>query len=178
MNPRVILLGVAVVVSGLTALAFGYAAHRQDMELRKWPSAAGRIMSSKIMRTTNARLKSSLHESNKQAKREYDLVDVWVFDVEYHYTFDGVDYIGSRATSCHFMEDIKKDDTGPGETLRTLETRYPANTAAAVRYNPADPSESYLSYLESPRKYSLFKAGGALLILGMVIALVGKQFPS
>jgi hypothetical protein len=174
MGPKVMLIALVVFFGGVVSIAFGYAAHRRDLALRRWPTAIGRIVSCKIIQTTDARLRAPAHSAAPRPEPDYKFIDVWAMDVEYRYTVDGVERTGYRATSSRLVENMRKDNPEPGVQLKTLQAQFPAESPVRVHYDPANPTESYLAYIDSPGKRSLFKTGVGLAVVGLAIGIAGK----
>jgi len=174
MDDKIMVLGCFVAFGGAVSLAFGLAAQRRESAMMKWPTVPGAILSSKIIQTVDARLRPPVYSRPAPTKPSYKLQEVWALDAEYQYDVNGVKLRGSRATSCRFVQEIGKGCSGPGEALQSLLSQIPAGSKVRVHYDPANPSESYLIYQDSPEKKSLFKTGFALVLVGAMIAFAGK----
>ena len=168
---KLYLLGLVIAIGGAASLAFGYVQHQRDAMLGRWPAVTGRIVSSQIVRTTQARLRTPARDALPPSKPEYQMAAVWALDVEYHYTVNGRDHTGYRATSNLVVQDIRREGDGPGERLRALAARLPAGASVPVHYDPADPRESYLLHVDSPGKAPLVRTGVALLAVAAAIVV-------
>jgi hypothetical protein len=171
MGDKLLQLAFVIAVGGAGALAFGYAAYRRDMVLKQWPSTSATMVFSKIVRTTQARLRSHARDRQRATEPDYKIVDVWALDVQYQYVVNGRDLTGYRATANLLVEGIRKQDTGPGERLRALSAQLPPGAVVPVHYDPGDPSESYLLYIDSPGRATLFRTGAVLAAIGLAVAL-------
>src|SRR5579863_4281619 len=89
MSDKLLLLGFFIAIGGAASLAFGYAAHRRDLALKRWPTTTGTLVSSEIIRTTQARLRTPAHDRLPRPEPDYKVVDVWALDVAYLYTVEG-----------------------------------------------------------------------------------------
>jgi hypothetical protein len=168
------LLGIVIIIGGIASLAFGYAANRRDKALQKWPSALGFVISSKIAQTSQARLQSPAHNRLPRSKPDYRQVNVWAIEAEYRFAVLGREYLGFRATSNPIVDEVRDKAAGPGMTLRVLRAKIPEGMQVPVYYNPDDPKESYLLFVESPRKKSLFRIGISLVLAGSAIVFVSR----
>ncbi len=175
MTDKILPLASIIAFGGAVSLAFGYAAHRREVAMKGWPTVQGMVVSSKIVQTLDARLRTPAYSRLAPSKPSYNISDVWAVDVEYKYTVNGTEYGGYRATSSRVVQKIdKKDGSQPGAELCALQSRFHAGSAAQVHYDPANPGESYLDYRESPENGSLFKTGFGLLLAGALIFIAGK----
>jgi hypothetical protein len=171
MGDKLLQLALAIAVLGVATLAFGYAAYRRDMVLKQWPFVPATIISSKIIRTTQARLRSHARDPQPPAEPDYKIVDVWALDVAYQYVVSGREITGYQATANLLVEDVGKQDTGPGTRLQGLISQLPAGAVVPAHYNPTDPSESYLLYIDSPGRAPLFRAGAVLTAIALAAAI-------
>jgi hypothetical protein len=94
-------------------------------------------------------------------------------DVEYRYKVDAVEYHGTRATSCHWVEDLSTNPD-PSIRLQALAAELNAGAVTLIHYDPANPADSYIKYEGSPATISLFRTGVVVVVVGLVVAVTGK----
>ena len=174
MSNKLLQLGLLILAGGFASMAFGLAAQRRDMALKRWPAVPGQVVSSRIGQTTEAQFVAPAHSATPRSEPDYKLNPVWAVQVEYRYQVAGTDFTAYRATSCHLVEQVQAGAPEPGEPLNSVLAQCPAGARVQVHYNPANPAESYLIYLASPGIMPLFKTGGLLIGVGLLIGLAGR----
>ena len=157
-------------------LLLAYSAHRKDQERENWSRTTGMVTSSEVVRTTIARLRIPARSATPPPQPTYHEDPVWAIEVSYRYSAGGKDRIGHDATSRLIVEEIRGDASGPGAELAALAGRIPPGVEHDVYFDPGDPGESYLVYVDSPGKASLFRVGVVCLLVGAMVALGGKLF--
>ncbi len=174
MVPKLTFLALLIISGGLASFAFGLAAHRRDLALKRWPAVPGQVVSSRIGQTTEAQFLAPAHSATPRSEPDYKMNPVWAVQVEYRYQVAGTDYTAYRATSCHLVEQIPAGEAQPGAQLNSVLAQCPAGARVQVHYNPANPAESYLFYLASPGIMPLYKTGSLLIGVGLLIGLAGR----
>ena len=114
----------------------------------RWPSASGRILSSKA-RTVKTKLSGGAPSVGN------------VPDIAYVYTVDGVEHHGKRIS----IGDIKPDSP---EVEAALE-RYQAGRTGPVFYNPAKPDEAVLERNSPARPAVMYGVAGGVVVVGLVV---------
>ena len=174
MADKLFIIGIFIGVGGLASLGFGYATDQRDKILKQWPSTDGTILTSEIVRTTQALARSPAHSVTAPTDPGYRYVNVWALDVEYRYRVNGQQYTGKRATANLIVERIWKEDQAPSPDIRRLQAQMPVSANLPVHYDSSNPRDSYVIYTESPGKLRLFRTGSILLVIGVLVAIASK----
>ena len=176
MADKIIILGLFVFFGGAVSLALGLASQRRESAMKKWPTVQGTMVSSQVVRTVDARLRSPAYSRLTPSDTGYDMFDVWALDVAYSYVVEGAAYEGARAVSSWLVQKIEKGTDVPCAELREIQAQFPAGAEVPVHYDPANPAESYLFYRRSPQADSNLKTGLALALVGGVMAVASRVF--
>jgi uncharacterized protein DUF3592 len=146
-----LLIGPAFFLLGCLMIWFGLRNRKLAKASKSWPSAAGKIVVSQVMRSYDA-----------ETKR-----DTYSADVQYEYTVGGETLRGKRV------------QFGAGWSTNTarrpaeaLVARYPAGAAVSVFYDPAAPSQCTLEQSASGSNIVLFIIGAAFIIIGLPVGVV------
>lgn len=174
MGGKVLVLGLLMVGGGIVSIALGYSVQRRDQVLKSWPSAPGTIVSSSIIRTTQARLRVPATRGGASPDPTYRRDLVWALAVQYQYSVGGKVYIGYDATSSLLVENIHSTGNPPSPRMQSLATQLVAGSHTAVHYNPDAPEQSYLAYIDAPGKARSFRIGGFCVVAGLLVAAAGR----
>jgi Protein of unknown function (DUF3592) len=112
------LLGIACVTVGAFSFVEGAKVVLASFQSSTWPVATGQVLSSEVLAKNTGR---RWHKP----------------EVRYRYSVDGIAYMNTRVWF------LSHGTTLEG-TAEEVVAAYPANSAVAVFYNPANPSESAL----------------------------------
>jgi hypothetical protein len=174
MAGKLTLLGILVICGGLISLALGYMTHRQDAVLRKWPVVRGQVLSAQIVKTTQARLVLPARSTGSAPDPTYRKDLVWALAVEYQYTVEEKMFTGYRSTSSLLVEDIRMGILEPSEKLRALCSQILVEKERPVHYDPINPRESYLLYVDNPRKAQMHGTGWICVVIGLAMIAAAK----
>jgi hypothetical protein len=130
--------------AGLLVALFLVSSLRRSLESARWPTVAGRILSSV----------AEEHRSFGAGGRG-QTVTVWSPVVEYSYRIEGRDYHGSRIA---FGADV----AGSRDFAEAIAARYPAGSAVTVHYDPGNPAFAVLEPHVAFAWWTLFLAAGFL----------------
>jgi hypothetical protein len=175
MGGKLLLIGLLIIGGGVVSLALGYSAQRRDNALRKWPSVQGTVGACSIVKTTEARLRVPVTTGGASPDPSYRLDRVWAISVEYHYPINGKTYGGREATSSLLLENIRGNESAPSPRMQALAARITPGSEMDVHYNPSDPHQSYLIFIDDPGKPRLFRTGVFCVALGILVA-AGSRF--
>ena len=148
-------MGFTVVVSG-AAIAY-LTSVGQDRLSMTWPSAGGRVVSSRVKHSTT----TSGTGASRSTTHHYEAI------IKYEYTVDGSKYTNDRYS--FFGSDAK----GKSHSRRLVD-KHPRGKRVKVFYNPQKPRDSVLHRRgESPKSLDqVLMAGGLTLgLLGLLIGL-------
>lgn len=121
---------------------------QQVRRASRWPSASGRIVSSKT-RTVKTKLGGGAPSVGNLP------------DITYVYTVDGVEHRGKRISIGEFKP------SSP-EVEAALE-RYPVGRSGPVFYNPAKPAEAVLERDPPARPAMMYGLAGGVMVVGLVV---------
>jgi len=175
MAGKVLLLGLLIVLGGIMSVAIGISARSSDQLLKKWPTVRGTILSSSIIRTTRARLRVGATRGGASPDPSYAVDPVWALAVDFRYTVGGAEYIGHDATSSLMVERIQSLDSSASPQMQSIAARLTAGLETAVHYNPGNPKQAYLTYIDNPQREGLFRVGWFCIVIGFLIS-IGSRF--
>ena len=132
-----------------TAIA-GVVVHKMNQvhHAARWPSAQGRIVTSKIRTVTTKLADGSPSRGNAP-------------DIEYVFSVDGVEHRGKRIG----IGEIKPDSP---EVEAALE-RYEVGRTGPVYYNPEDPNEAVLERDAPASPATMYTFAGGLMFVGLAV---------
>jgi hypothetical protein len=174
MAGKVLLMGLLILAGGIVSIVIGYSARSRDQLLKKWPTVQGTILNSSIVRTTRARLRVGATRGVASPNPGYTEDAVWALEVDYRYTTGGVEYIGHDATSSLLVEKIRNANTPASQQMQSIAAGLPAGSETAVHYNPGNPQQAYLVYIDTPQRAGLFRVGWLCLVIGLAVAVVSR----
>jgi hypothetical protein len=154
---------VSLLLGGTGALLGGVAAPRlrRALRARRWPSAAGRILSSRVARIEVSVRTSSGISRARTAQR-------WIPEVEFAYAVGPQNLVGRQVGL-----GAPTASEGP-EDPAALVARYPVGADVAVRYDPDRPDDAALEVALDAGTLTLAVAALALLGLsGLMPWLLG-----
>jgi hypothetical protein len=167
-------LGVFLLLAAIGALAFYGFLRRRELATKDWPTTPATIISSQIIRTTQAHLRTSLQQRTQLSPREYEISNVWAVDVEYRYQAGGGQRTGHKATSTPVVQEIGKKGAEPGKALQDLSAQLPAGATVDTHYDPANPDNSYLIYRDDPGIASILTLVWILMGVGVALIVVAR----
>jgi hypothetical protein len=175
MASKVLLMGLLILLGGIVSIVIGNSVRRSDQLLQKWPTVQGTILSSSIIRTTRARLRVGATRGGASPNPTYAIEPVWRLDVDYRYTVGGVEYIGHDATPSLLVEKIQSTDSVASPQMQSIAAKLAAGSGIAVHYNPRNPKQAYLAYIDNPTRVGLFRVGWICIVIGLVMS-IGSRF--
>jgi len=95
--------------------------------------------------------------------------------VDFRYTVGGAEYIGHDATSSLMVERIQSLDSSASPQMQSIAARLTAGLETAVHYNPGNPKQAYLTYIDNPQREGLFRVGWFCIVIGFLIS-IGSRF--
>jgi hypothetical protein len=174
MAGKVFLMGLLILGGGIVSIVIGYSARSRDQLLKKWPAVQGTILSSAIVRTTRARLRVGATRGVAAPNPGYTEDQVWALDVVYRYKVGGVECIGHDATSSVLVEKITKTNIAASPRMQSIAAQLPAGSEMAVHYNPGNPQQAYLVYIDTPQRAGLFGVGWLCFVIGLAVTIVSR----
>lgn len=135
---------------GLIVLSFSAPRALTAVSMLRWPTAEGVVIESSVLTEGEAREYAGLGTSGDATETGY------VPLIRYEYTVDGTRYESARVSPFDGALSRRR-------WAKTLIDEYPRNKHFSVRYDPADPANTYLrAWVRS--KYVLFLGIGAALL--------------
>jgi len=149
-----VILGIVFLAAGLALAAWGFMNLSSAMHSQSWPTAEGKITSSKVVKKVERYTDSNKHRKTRIIYRS---------QIRYRYAVDGRAFTGSRITMADSGSSSKK-------RAQKICARYPSGSICTVFYDPATPGESVL------------KAGitfGTIMFpgMGILFAVIGVAIP-
>jgi hypothetical protein len=150
MGPNLLIIGVLILVFGISLFLPARAARKQDQVREAWPTAKGTVMSSRVV--AQPPLVSKMG-------REILQFDV---DVKYQFRSGGQLHFGSAVMYPRYL--FSKDEA------ERIIARYPAGAEVTVHHNPEDTRECYLEIQKTAKNYG---ASIVMMVIGGLVILVG-----
>ncbi len=136
--------GVFFFLVGLKVVHSGYLRRRSFRRAQEWPTADGKIESSKLYKNENG---------------------VWIPEIWYSYWVDGTEYQSSIVNADSEMNVGFSD-----RFAREKVNRYPTGKTVLVHRNPDDHQMAFLETKASSGSQIWLGAGGILMVAGLLIA--------
>jgi hypothetical protein len=149
-------------VAGLGLIVLSFTAPRvlAAVSSLRWPTAEGVVVESQVLTEGEARASAGLGHSQQASETGY------VPLIHYQFTVDGTTYESARVSP--FDGTISRR-----RWASALVDRYPRNTYFSLRYDPSDPSQSYIrSWVRT--KYVFFLGIGATFLAGAIWFASGR----
>jgi hypothetical protein len=73
------------------------------------------------------------------------------------------------------VEKIQSTDTTASPQMQSIAAKFTAGSEIAVHYNPGNPKQAYLTYIDNPQRAGLFRVGWLCIVIGLLIS-VGSRF--
>lgn len=144
---------------GLVALALGVQRVVAAVRSWRWPEADGVVASSRVLTEPDAREYAGL-DPIEEADDTAEFSGGYVPVIEYEYTVDGTRY--ENAAISPFDDTISRR-----HWAEALVNQYPSNSQISVRYDPDDPTLSYIrSWIRTTSGF--VPAAGFVMLLGAV----------
>lgn len=144
---------------GLVILSFTTPKVLAAVSSLRWPKTEGVVVDSAVLTEREAREYAGIGPSGGESETGY------VPLIRYQFTVDGTTYESARVSP--FDGKISRR-----RWARALVDRYPRNKHLSLRYDPADPTRSYLRpWVRS--KYVLFLGIGAVFLVGAAWFVAG-----
>ena len=157
-----ILLGLAFLAAGIGLAAWGFMNLSTAMESKSWPTADGKIVSSKVVKKTE-----SYTDSNRRRKTR----TLYEAQVRYDYKVGGRSLIGGRITMA--------DSSSSSESrAKKISKRYPPGSACTVYYNPDKPEQAVLEAGITFGTLMLPGIGVLFALCGLAIPIMGRKSSS
>ncbi|MBN2085178.1 MAG: DUF3592 domain-containing protein [Anaerolineales bacterium] len=150
MGFNLLIIGVIILVFGISMFFPARNARRHDQIRDAWPTVKGTVMSTEVV--AQPPLVTKLGK------------EILQFDVAVKYQFrtGGQLHFGSTVAYPRYLYDK--------EEAERIAARYPAGAAVTVHHNPEDVRECYLEIEKTEKN---FKTSIACMILGGVVTLIG-----
>ncbi|OGO10251.1 MAG: hypothetical protein A3K46_08660 [Chloroflexi bacterium RBG_13_60_9] len=152
MGFNLLVIGVIVLVFGISLFFPARSARKHDQIREGWPTAKGTVTSSELV--AQPPLVSRLGKEILQ----YDAV------VKYQFRSGGQLHFGSAVSYPRYLH--------TKEQAERIAARYPAGAAVTVHHNPEDVRECYLEIEKTARNYrtsiACMVAGGVLTLIGLL----------
>lgn len=175
MSGKLFLLGLLILAGGIVTVLIGNSVRKHDQLLKSWPTVQGRILSSSIVRTSRARVRMGPTLGGGSPEPTYIVDPVWALAVDFRYSVNGVEYIGHNPTSSLLVEKIQSAGTAASREMHSIAEHLPAGSDVAVHYNPRNPGQGYVTFIDDPQKAKLFRVGWICFGIGLVLA-IGSRF--
>lgn len=166
---KLVPFGWLAILAALGAFAFHIYIHRLETASKDWPTASAQILSSRIVKATRASLRTSLTSTVPYRDPRYDNEEVWALNVEYSYKVNEESFSGNKATSIDHASIVRPGTAGPNADMVALANELPEGKMTQAHYNPSDPSESYLIYMESGGNKTVLTTAWVLVGLGILM---------
>jgi hypothetical protein len=155
MGVNFLIIGVLVLVLGISMFLPARAARKQDQIRDAWPTINGTVMSSEVV------AQPPLPGRMGKEIFQYDVA------VKYQFRTGGQLHFGSTISLPRYL--YGKDDAA------RIAARYPAGATVTVHHNPEDVRECYLEIAKTAKYYRtsivLTIAGGIFTLLGFVLGM-------
>lgn len=146
---------------GAAVLVIGIATVRRARASRRWPSAKGVVVSSKILKERST---SSNSEPGHGTRSDYQYKP----EVAVEYAVRGVKYLSNRVTLADFS-------TSSTQHAARVTARYPEGKVVDVFYNPDNPEDAILESRAGAGVLLLFAAGLFLLAVSALFIYIGPD---
>ncbi len=150
MGPNLLIIGVVIVVFGVSLFFPARNARKHDQIREAWPTAKGTVTSTEVVPQPPmvTKLGKEIHQ--------YDV------SVKYQFRSGGQLHFGSTVSYPRYLYDKPVADQ--------IAARYPAGATVTVHHNPEDTRECYLEIEKTAKNYrtSIF-----MMAAGAIIALLG-----
>lgn len=144
---------------GLVVLAFGLQRVVEAARSWRWPQADGVVASSRVLTEPDAREYAGL-DPVEEADDTAEFSGGYVPVIEYEYTVDGTRY--ENAAISPFDDTLSRR-----HWAEALVNEYPSNSQISVRYDPDDPTRSYLRpWIRTSS--GLLPAAGLVMLIGAI----------
>jgi hypothetical protein len=149
MGFNLLIIGVLILVFGISLFLPARAARKKDQIRKAWPTVQGTVMSSQVT------AQPPLIRGGKEIL-QYDVA------VKYQFRSGGQLHFGSAVSYPRYLYTKEEADR--------ITARYPAGANVTVHHNPEDIRECYLEIERTSKNY---RTSIALMVGGGVIALIG-----
>lgn len=149
------------IAGGLAVLVIGIAIERRARISRRWPSAKGVILSSKILK--------ELSISSNSAQGHHTVGDhQYKPEVAFEYTVFGMKYLSNKVSFADYSTNTTQHATEVTE-------RYPEGKAVDVYYNPDNPEDAVLERKGGFGVLLLFLGGLFLIAISSLFIYIGPE---
>ena len=146
------IMGAAFIIAGVVMLIIGGILLSKALDSADWPTAPGRIISSKVGSREETR------DSSSGSRR----VTMYFADVRYSYNVEGAGCTSERVS-------FGEPDSNTSGPARSIVNAYPAGKEVLVHYNPDKPSEAALQAGAKWTAYLLPGMGILFLVVGALV---------
>jgi hypothetical protein len=150
MGSNLLIIGVVIVVFGVSLFFPARTARKHDQIREAWPTAKGTVMSSEVVPQPPIVTKVG------KEIRQYDV------SVKYQFRSGGQLHFGSAVNYPRYLYDQS--------TAEKIVARYPAGTEVTIHHNPEDVRECYLEIEKTAKNY---RTSIVLTAVGVVLTLLG-----
>lgn len=136
--------GVFIFLVGLKVFHSGYLRRRSFLRAQTWPTADGKIDSSRLLKNENG---------------------IWTPEIWYSYWVDGTEYQSSIVNA-----DSELNVGFTDKFAREKVERYPSGDSVVVHYNPEEHQMAFLETKASSGSKIWLGAGSCLMVAGLLVA--------
>jgi hypothetical protein len=149
MGFNLLVIGVIILVFGISLFLPARSARKHDQIRDGWPTAKGTVTSSEVA------AQPPLQKMGKEIL-QYDVV------VKYQFRSGGQLHFGSAVSYPRYLYGKQEAEQ--------ITARYPAGAAVTVHHNPEDVRECYLEIEKTAKNY---RTSIACMVVGAVVILIG-----
>lgn len=148
--------------AGTLLLVVGGVTLANELDTRRWPAVAGRLLVSEVTSETSRQVHAASGRGVTQTH--------YTATIAYEYTVDGTEFVGTRVSTADVDHPVE-DETA------AIVTQYPAGTQTDVYYDPDDASMAVLDNDMAGSGYRIMGLGGLLVVVSVGMKIDSRFLP-